>query len=776
MKTILKIAQAELRNLFFSPIAWFLSVVFTIQTGYFFSSLVARSAKDQELYVQSPLFKDWGTSLTKLVFLFPNATFPNVIQNLYLFIPLLTMGILSREVNSGSIKLLYSSPIKTSQIVFGKYLSMVIFNLILVGIVGILLVISFFEIKSVDYGLLISAAMGFFLLTCAYAAIGLFMSSLTSYQIVSAIATFMTIFILSKIGTLWQNIDFVRDLTYFLSISGRTDKMLYGLVTTKDVVYFLVVIGMFVGFTILKLRSTRESNRWYITMGKYLGILGVALFIGYFSSRAGLIGYWDATNSKSNTIHPRVQEIVKSLGDEPLEVTLYTNLLDFSVGYGLPQNRNNYLSELWENYLRFNPNIKFKYEYYYALKPGDQLYKTYPDKNIKQIAQEVAKALDQNLDRFRTPEEMRKIIDLEAEDYRLIMKLKYKGKTTFLRTFIQPVWPREEQVAAALSRLLKDKMPTVLVTTGNLERRIDVKGERGYSQSISDKLGMTALINNGFDVDTISLDKNDIPYDSLNIAALVLADPKTELSKMVKQKIQQYVDKGGSLMILGEPGKEDILNPILKPLGVEFAKGILVQVSKNNPPDIITPYLTNDAVNMAEENYLLLLKNRDIDSIKIKMESATSITVLNNNSFTIRPLALTVPGVWLKKGGLVRDSVPPTLNPAEGDSQSRSYATAVSLTRKTNSGEQRILVVGDADFLSNKERGGLIQGGNIGRGLYSWLDHNEFPKYGPQPPNRDNLFTISYASAFIQKVILIWVLPSLIGIAGLILIIRRKRN
>ena len=84
--------------------------------------------------------------------------------------------------------------------------------------------------------LLLSAALGFYLLTCAYTAIGLFMSSLTSYQIISAIGTFAVIFILSRIGGLWQKIDFVRDLTYFLYLSGRTAKMLTGLIASKDLI------------------------------------------------------------------------------------------------------------------------------------------------------------------------------------------------------------------------------------------------------------------------------------------------------------------------------------------------------------------------------------------------------------------------------------------------------------------------------------------------------------------------------------------------------------
>ncbi len=86
------------------------------------------------------------------------------------------------------------------------------------------------------------------------------MSSLTHYQIISAIASFTLLFILSKIGGLWQKHEFVRDITWFLSISGRTEKMLTGLITSKDIMYYLLIIFMFLGFTYLKLNDGLERT------------------------------------------------------------------------------------------------------------------------------------------------------------------------------------------------------------------------------------------------------------------------------------------------------------------------------------------------------------------------------------------------------------------------------------------------------------------------------------------------------------------------------------
>ncbi|RFS18755.1 ABC transporter [Chitinophaga silvatica] len=777
MKTIFRITKAELRNLFYSPVAWFLTVVFSIQCGYYFSGSILRWTKQQEMMQKSPTFKEFDLSLTKDVFLWGGGVFSNILENLYLFIPLLTMGILSREVSSGSIKLLYSSPIKIRQIVLGKYLAIMIFNLFLVAIVGILLITSCFNIKSIDYGILFSACVAFYLLTNAYAAVGLLMSSLTTYQIVSAISTFVIVLILSKIGGLWQNIDFVRDLTYFLSMSGRTGKMLYGLLTTKDIFYFVIVISLFLMFTMLKLRSVRETKPWYVKTARYLGVLAVALMIGYITSRQALVGYWDTTNQKVNTIHPRVQKIIQSL-DAPLEVTLYTNLIGDMYYNGLPEYRNRYLSELWEKYLRFNNNIEFKYEYYYDASPKAHWYKTFPGKDVEFFAKEQAKNIGVNVDMFKKPEEMRKIIDLAPEDYRLVMQLKYKGKTTFLRTYnYGGVWPEEEHVAAAVSRLLIDKMPTVLFTTGNLERGIDIRGERGVSIGTTDKSDRTSLINNGFDIDTISLATRDIPYDSLNIAALVLADPKTALNDTVKRKIQEYIDRGKSFMALGEPKKAAILNPVLQPLGIELVEGTLIQISRDNPPDILQPFLTKTALNLADEQVYYSARQRGggDGSIWMRMETAIPFARTDSAIFDIKPIVTTDTTVWLKKGVLVRDSVPPVLNPAEGDRKDNYYAIGLSLTRQKGNTEQRILALGDADFMSNKTLG-RGSGGFFVRGLFSWLDHNQFPIYGPKDPPEDTLMLIGSTTAEIQKTFFVWIFPATVLLIGTIILIRRKRK
>jgi ABC-2 type transport system permease protein len=162
-----------------------------------------------------PIYARWLSYLTSTVFGLPQGLYEMVTTKIFLYIPLLTMGLISREINSGTIKLLYSSPIKIRQIVIGKYLAIMVYNLLLITILVVFAVSGMLSIHSADKGLLFSGLLGIYLLLCAYSAIGLFMSCLTSYQVVSAISTLVLFAVLGYIGTVWQNIDFVRNLTFF---------------------------------------------------------------------------------------------------------------------------------------------------------------------------------------------------------------------------------------------------------------------------------------------------------------------------------------------------------------------------------------------------------------------------------------------------------------------------------------------------------------------------------------------------------------------------------
>lgn len=808
MKTILRVAGTELRSLFYSPIAWFLLIVFIIQSGLAYLGMLENYAKTQDL---GGMGLDYMSNLTLRIFLSPGGVFSTVMQNLYLYVPLLTMGLISRETSSGTIKLLYSSPIKVREIVLGKFVSMMAFNLLLVLAVGIFMVSGMFHIQSPETGMLLSGALGFYLLLCAYSSIGLFMSCLTTYQLVAAISTFIMVGILSYIGTLWQRIELVRELTYYLSIAGRTQRMLVGLITTKDVLYFVIITYIFLGLSVYKLRAGMESKSAMVRAGRYLAVIASALLIGYVSSIPGLIGYWDVTSNKSRTLTPKVQKIIQELGDEPLEVTAYANLLDNYWYLGSPEAYNENQTR-WEPFLRFKPDIKLNTVRYYDTTYGaGYIWRGYPGKSLNEVAEKYAKSMEVDLSKLVKPEEIRKKIDLQPEMNRYVMQLKYKGKTTFLRVFDdQEVWPSETEVSAALKRLLQANMPKIAFVTGSLERDISKLGDKEYKALTNLSTFRNSLVNQGFDVQTIALEEEEIPA---NIASLVIADPKVEMSAAALSKLQAYIDAGGNLFIAGEPGRQAVLNPFLQQFGVQLLDGMIMQESKDNAPNLATPELTDLAASFSKT-----LFKRKKDSVNVSMPGAAALSYQPTNGYLIKPLLVTNEKTsWNKvkkvdlelfntanasssmvaMGGAIVMSASGAGGEAEEPKKKKRdlsgivrfaaeegdvrgpLATVVSLTRNVNNKEQRIVIAGDADFMSNIE----LQRFNMrtanfvfNTSLFSWLSNGEFPVDTSRPDPKDNRVNVTPEQVDYLRILYIWVLPGILLAFGAVLLMRRKRK
>jgi ABC-2 type transport system permease protein len=767
MKKTLRIAWLEVSTLFYSPIAWLLLIVFMIQCGLAYFPLLERWVTIRDM---------GGLSLAQIKNLTNNLFGPyvgllyTIVSTLYLYIPLLTMGLMSRESSSGTIKLLYSSPVRIREIIFGKFLAMMAYNLMLIGVLFIFVLSGIMIIRSPDTGILFSALLGIYLLLCAYAAIGLFMSCLSSYQVVAALSTFVVFAFLAYVGGVWQGIDFVRDLTYFLSITGRVEKFELGLITTRDVLYFLVIIAMFLSFSILKLLDDRESRPWLTKAARYVVVVAAGLMIGYVSSRPGYIGYLDLTARKSNTLSLSSQKIIKGM-DGLLEITTYVNLLDNTYYIGSPQMHNENLEHL-ENYLRFKPDIKLRYVYYYDSTRDASMYKSNPGKTLRQLAVKYARLNKVDLSKFKTPGEIRKIIDLRSESNRFVMQLSYKGHKTFLRAFIDAEpFPSEMEISAALKRLTVE-VPKIGFLQGQLERSIDKRGDKDYFDLTSVKTFRYALVNQGFDVESVSLDSNrEVPTD---ITTLVIADPRVAFSPAVLAKIKAYIAAGGNLLIAGEPGKQAILNPVLQPLGVQLLAGQIVQQSADYAPDLVLPYLTAAAGSFSRNMQRVFQ-----DSGRVSMPGVAGLSYSNAGPFVVRPLLMTDGKLtWNKKDKLVLDSADVVYRPQDGDDK-RSIPTALALTREVNGRQQRIAVTGDADFMSNKE----LTRNNVYTlnfafdiGVFGWFSYNQFPVDIAFPKAKDDQINLTDTGLTTLQVLFQGILPGLLLIIGAVLLIRRKKQ
>lgn len=762
MKTIYKLARTELQTLFYSPIAWLILVVFTFQVAMVFAGKFTGFTRNQALgyglsNVTSEIFiSGWG------------GLFTTVQGYLYLYIPLLTMGLMSRELGSGSIKLLYSSPITNTQIILGKYLSMMIYGLILIGILVLFVIFSAFTVENFDLPPVLSGLLGLYLLICAYAAIGLFMSSLTSYQVVAAICTLVMLSILRYMGGIWQEIAFVRDITYWLSISGRSDEFIRGLICSEDVLYFILVVTLFLWFTIIRLQACRQKSAWTVTWGKYLGVFSVAMLLGYFSSRPALMGFYDATRTKVNTLTPNSQSIIKRLKGG-LTITAYTNLFDSRDLWTATPRSVNKDKRHFRQYTRFKPEIKMKYEYYYDTIPGASILQRYEGKTLEEKAQKLTEIVGMKLRWFQPGEEMKKKIDLLPENNTFIREIEREnGEKMFLRVFDDMEHqPSEREITATMKRLVME-LPKVGFVHGHGERDNNREGDRNYRRFAQDKPFRHSMVNQGFEVTDVTLDKK-IPED---IHIIVIAEMKSGMTEIQKENLDEYIERGGNLFILCEPKRNEFMEPLVNRFGVQLVRGMIVNGGKDYLPNFIIAHSTPQA---GELSYPFM---GSWHYAYVAMPGVAGLEYVGGEEYSVTSLFETDSLCWneLETVDFEDDTV--SYHPESGEVQ-KAYTTGLALSRPKNGKEQRIVILGDADCISNGEisisrQNIWTENYAVVNGTFFWLSNGEVPIDVRRPNPTDNKVYLTQDQMAVWDIVFRWGIPVLLALAGIVIWVRRK--
>lgn len=755
MKTIYRIAKTELNTMFYSPVAWVVLVIFSIQSSWKFFGTIERFEKSQKI-------GQGLDNLSQVIFSGFIGLYTEMQNYLYLYVPLLTMGLVSREINSGSIKLLLSSPIKIKDIVLGKYLAIAAYCLLFIVILGLQVGIAYFSIDNLDLKFAISGLIGLYLLVCTYAAIGLFMSCLTSYQVVAAISTLVVLAGLNFIGKLWQDVEIVKDITYFLSIAGRANEMLEGLIISKDVFYFVLVSSLFIVLSIYKLQTGRDAQTISKRVLKYTLLITVVLSLGYITSRASLTLYHDMTRTKDRTLTKTSLDIVKKI-DGPIKLTTYVNLLDINYYMAMPYSQNSDIAS-FEKYTRFIPQMEMEYVYYYDTSNNEALYAQNPGLNDKQLAEKMIETQDLKLKKLYSPEEIKKVIDLKPEQNRVVRTVEYNGKKTFLRMYDDMFKvPMEKEISAALKRLVIPA-PKIVFATGNMERSVDKIGDKNYKTGFNEITFRYSLINQGFDVSSVDINAQNIPEQT---TILIIADPKTQLSQGAVDRINKYIDEGKNLMLLAEPETNSALAAVTDKLGLSFTKQALVQESEINSPD----YLVTEVSKNIDTTVIKLSENRN--NSPIPFLGSSGIKTVKDTGFKVIPLLKTNnEPAWEAQTGLT--SVPEDLKKQPA---ATAVPLAVALTRNVNGKAQKIIVAGDADFMGNAE---LSRGGSgtfqFVTDIFSWFTNYEFPIDTTRPNHTDNKITINANQVFINKIVFIALFPLLIILSAAFILIRRNRR
>jgi ABC-type uncharacterized transport system involved in gliding motility auxiliary subunit len=270
----------------------------------------------------------------------------------------------------------------------------------------------------------------------------------------------------------------------------------------------------------------------------------------------------------------------------------------------------------------------------------------------------------------------------------------------------------EQNLTNTLLRIARQKQRRVAFLSGHGER--DPGGQANHDLG---KFG-TLLEQKGIALETLNLAETpEIPADA---SLLVIADPRTSLLVGEVQLIHRYLRNGGNLLWLAEPGSQVGLEPLAETLGIEFLPGVIVDATTqlfgiDNPAFALIPDYPMHAITRAMNSLTLF-------------PQATALEVSAPDPWQAEAVLTTLDRAWTEIGalnGTIRFD-------QDSDERMGPLDIGFAFTRPRQhrdagdegSTEQRVVVIGDADFISNTYLG---NGGNIdlGLSLFNWLNHDD---------------------------------------------------
>jgi ABC-type uncharacterized transport system involved in gliding motility auxiliary subunit len=323
----------------------------------------------------------------------------------------------------------------------------------------------------------------------------------------------------------------------------------------------------------------------------------------------------------------------------------------------------------------------------------------------------------------------------------------------------------EQALANALQRLARAGERWIAVLEGHEERDPRETGNPGWSQ-LAD-----TLRRSGFKIQPLNLIRT--PQIPDNAAMLVVASPQRELLPGEVAAIQSYVRSGGNLLWLQDPGAGlHGLDPLADELGVRFIKGVIVDA---NPELRLLLGIQHPAV-IPVVDYRVHPVTREL-GVQTLFPYAGAVEHQGNPDWRAEPFLVSLPQTWSEVAELSGEIV---FEPETGDRRG-PLNIGLILTRDLPAAEgeaggrqQRIVIVGDSDFLANAYLG---NGGNLelATNMFNWLSQDDAliaitPKTAP-----DTRLELGDVSTIVIGIGFLIVLPLLLVGSGITIWLRRRR-
>jgi ABC-2 type transport system permease protein len=463
-------------------------------------------------------------------------------------VPAITMRSFSEESRAGTMEWLLTKPLSDMQIVWAKYLAGVVLLVasLLPTLVYLVTLNRFSLPPGPDMGGIWGSYLGLLFLGAAFVAIGLFASSLTGNQIVSFIlAMFMS-------GFAFIGFDMIAALPALqgaglfvskLGVQSHYASMSRGVVDTRDLLYFISLIALF----LLMIRIRLESRHWLTGSAKTIRAGGrkgkarhhlLVLFAGLgLIAAANFAGSWrfarlDLTSEQRHTLSPATKDMLQAL-EEPILVRVY---LEGNLPAGL-RNLRNQTREMLEEFSAYTNKLQFE-----LVNPLGRGGGRLPDHVLEGL-----------VERGMHPTQ----VQVQAGDATSLQMVfpwalvAGGGQDVPVSLLSEQMGLPAEQVLNHSARALEYKLGAAIRTIAPGRRdRIGFLEGKGTLEPryVAD---LTRSLSDFYDVGRVRLDAG---FERLRqFRTLVVAQPRDPFSEADKYLLDQYLMHGGTLLWLVDP-------------------------------------------------------------------------------------------------------------------------------------------------------------------------------------------------------------------------------
>jgi ABC-type uncharacterized transport system involved in gliding motility auxiliary subunit len=728
MRQIWTVARRELKALFDLPTGYVLLVVFLTINGFFFF----RQAYLTDTATLRPML-----DLLPWVFLF--------------FVPAVTMRALAEDIRGGQLEVVLAQPISELEVLLGKFLGAVLFLWIALALT-LAIPVGLSVGADLHWGTVVAQYVGGGLLATGLAGVGVWASSLTRSQITAFIVAAGVMFVLVLVGLDPLLVGLPAGLAALaarIGVLSHFESLGRGVIDLRDVIYFLSLAGVFLALAYGALlgRKLAPASAGSRRLRLGVGLLAASLIVvNLLGSYIG--GRLDLSPGKAYTLSPATRRLVGGI-DDLVTVRLFAS------------------KELPTEVALMKRDVDDILRDLRSAGRG-RLRVIERDPSSDEAARREAESMGIQAVQFNVIGQA----ELQVKQGYLGLVIQHGAETEAI-PFVQRTDDLEYRLVSSIRNLTRAHKPVLALVTA-------AQGPGASFQELQSQLAKS------YEVRTVEL--SDSAQPDTSVTTLVLAGTPDSLRPAQLSRLQAFLDRGGSALILASgmelnqraPTAQPhpvAWNALLKPFGVSIRSDMAYDLLANEviplPTDFgrvlqVYPFFIRAQSTRASPI------NQDLGAVVLTWASTIDTTGAAKGTVTPLLTSSRAAGTFTSV-----TTIAPSQDFPQRDLSSRLLAAVVSGGKESSGGKPRgrVVVVGSLDFATDRFVRTAPENLAFALNAVDWLAQDEalivIRSRDRRPPP---IVFSSVATRETVKYANVIGLPLLVALFGLVHLVRRRRR